>query len=276
MRAALIAEYRKFVTTRMWWVLLLTMAAYMVFMAALLAFAVTLDPAEGGLGATDVSDPSQMATPLAPVDMALTVYTLALTFGYIFPVIVGALSVAGEYRHMTITPTLLAEPRRSLVLGGKLVASLPIGLLFGLVGTLSAVAGGAGVLALRGKGTMLDNSQVLETLGMSVVAMTIWAVVGVGFGTVLKNQVAAIVVLLAFTQLVEPTLRFAFGFIEVLSGVPKWFPGAAGEAIAGSSFYSTTGFNELLTRGQGLAVLIAYGLVLAAIGRVTTLRRDIT
>ena len=256
MRAALIAEYRKFVTTRMWWVLLVTMALYMVFMAALLAFAVTLDPAEGGLGASDVSDPSQMATPLAPIEMALTVYTLALTFGYIFPVVVGALSVSGEFRHMTITPTLLAEPRRSLVLTGKLVASLPIGLLFGLVGTLSAVAGGAGVLALTGNDTMLGNNEVLTTLGMSVVALTIWAMVGVGFGTLLKNQVAAIVVLIAFTQLVEPTLRFAFGFIEPLRGVPKWFPGAAGEAIAGSSLYSTTGFNELLTRGQGLVVLI--------------------
>lgn len=276
MRAALRAEYRKFVTTRMWWVLLLTMALYMAFMAALLAYAVTLDPADGGLGTIDLSDPNQVGAQLSPVAMALTVYTLALTFGYVFPVILGALSVAGEFRHQTITPTLLAEPRRSVVLGAKLVSSLPIGILFGLVGTLSTIAGGAGVLALTGHETMLGNRQVLETLGMSVVALTIWALVGVGFGALLKNQVAAIVVLLAFTQLVEPTLRFAFGFIPALREVPKWLPGAAGEAIAGSSLYSTTGIGDLLSRWQGVVVLVAYGLVLAAVGRYTTLRRDIT
>ena len=42
---------------------------------------------------------------------------------------------------------------------------------------------------------------------LSVVALVLWALVGVGFGSVLTNQVAAIVVLLAFTQFVEPLLR---------------------------------------------------------------------
>ena len=47
-------------------------------------------------------------------------------------------------------------------------------------------------------------------------------------------------------------------------------------AIAGSSFYAATGLNDLLTRWQGIVVLVAYGLVLAAIGRFTTFRGDIT
>jgi ABC-2 type transport system permease protein len=275
MRTALIAEYRKFVTTRMWWVLLLTMVVYMGFTAALIAFSVTIDPSEGGLGAFDPSNPGQM-TALPPRALALTVYTLASSFGYVFPVLMGTLSVAGEYRHMTITPTLLAEPRRNVVLGAKLISSLPIGLLYGLLGTASVVGGGAAVLALRGNDAMLTDGKVLQVIGWSVVALTVWAMVGVGFGTVLKNQVAAIVVVLAFTQLVEPTLRFAFGFISILKGVPKWLPGAAGDAIAGSSFYSTTGINDLLPRWQGLLVLIGYGVVLAAVGRFTTFRKDVT
>lgn len=276
MRDALLAEYRKLVTTRLWWVLLVTMLAYMVFMTALIAFAVTVDPSQGGLGQLDMSDPSQSTAALDPLSMALAVYTLALSFGYVFPVIVGALSVAGEFRHQTITPTLLAEPRRWLVLGSKLLASVPIGFLFGLAGVASALVGGASVLALRGEATMLDESEVLRVLAMSVVAMGAWSLVGVGFGALLKNQVAAIVVVLAFTQLVEPTLRFAFGFVDQLHGAAKWLPGAAGEAIAGSSFYSATGVNELLSRWQGLLVLLGYGLVFAAIGRLTTLRRDIS
>lgn len=276
MKAALISEYRKFVTTRMWWVLLLTMALYMVFLAAVMAFSVSIDPAQGGMGSMNPADPTAPMTAFAPIDLALTIYTLAPALGYVFPLLIGALSVAGEFRHMTVTPTFLAEPRRSLVLAAKLLASIPIGLLYGLLGTLSVVGGGAAVLALMGEDPLLTNPEVLQTVAMSVVALTVWAMVGVGFGTVLKNQVAAIVVVLAFTQLVEPMLRFAFGFIEQLRGVSKWLPGSAGDAIAGSSFYSTIGINELLPRWQGFAVLVGYALVLATIGRFTTLRRDIT
>ena len=107
-------------------------------------------------------------------------------------------------------------------------------------------------------------------------AITVWGLVGAGFGAALKNQVVAIVVVLAFTQLVEPVLRVALGLIDATKGVPKFLPGAAGEAIAGSSLYSISGLNDLLSRWQGLVVLVGYGVVLAAIGRFTTFRRDIT
>ena len=41
-------------------------------------------------------------------------------------------------------------------------------------------------------------------------------------------------------------------------------------------FYDVSGMGDLLSRGQGIVVLLAYGLALAAIGRFTTFRRDIT
>lgn len=273
--AALRTEYRKLVTTRMWWVLLAIMVAYMATMAAFLGLAMTLDPASGGMGAIDPDDPTQMV-PLSPRDMALTTYTLALSLGYVFPVIVGAMSITGEFRHMTITPTFLTEPRRTLVLAAKVVSAVPIGLLFGLAGTGSTVAGGAALLALRGEDPMLGDPEVQRALVWSVAALTVWALVGVGFGAMVRHQVAAIVSLLAFTQLVEPTLRFALAFVEPLHGVAKWLPGAAGDAMAGSSLYATIGGTDLLTRWQGLAVLAGYGLVFAVIGRLVTLRRDIT
>ena len=270
MRAALVSEYRKFVTTRMWWVLLITMALYMAFLGAVMAFPFTLDPGHGGMS-------SEGMPPMSPLNIALTIYTLAPTLGYVFPLVIGAMSVTGEFRHMTVTPTFLAEPRRTVVLGAKLIASLPIGLFYGLVGTLSTVGAGAAVLSLLGHDAMLTDPEVQRTIALSVLALTVWAMVGVGFGTVLPNQVAAIVVVLAFTQLVEPVLRLALGAIGGLEGIAKWLPGAAGEAIAGTSFYSASGIGgDLLTRWQGLVVLVGYGVVLAAIGRFTTFRRDIT
>jgi ABC-type transport system involved in multi-copper enzyme maturation permease subunit len=222
----------------------------------------------GGLGANGPVILDAMA-------IAMSVYTLAVALGYIFPAILGALSVTGEFRHRTITPTLLAEPRRSLVLGAKLVAILPFGLVLAVAGVLGTVLGGAATLAIMGEPTLLGDSEVQRTIVMSVVALVLWALVGVGFGSVLTNQVAAIVVLLAFTQFVEPILRILLAQFDATEAVSKFLPGAAGEAIAGSSLYTSSGLAELLPAWQGALVLLGYAVVLVVIGRLTTFRRDI-
>lgn len=275
MSAALRTEYRKLVTTRLWWGLLLCMAAYMIFLGAVMAFTFTVDGAQGGFG--EPMPGAEGAPPALDASaIARTVYTLAPSLGYVFPVIVGALAMTGEFRHMTVTPTFLAEPRRGVVLSAKVVASLVLGLVFGLVGTASTVLAGATVLAVRGHETLLTDPEILRSLGLSVLVLAVWAMVGVGFGTVLTHQVAAIVVLLAFTQFVEPLLRLFLGAFDVTAGIAKWLPGAAGESVTGASLYSAGGIGELLPWWQGLLVLIAYGVVLAVVGRFTTLRRDIT
>ena len=275
MGAALRTEYRKLVTTRLWWVLLLAMAAYMAFLAGIMSFVLLQDPT-GGAGAFTGADPE--ATPeLSPTDLASTVYTLATSLGYVFPVIVGALAMTGEFRHQTITPTLLAQPRRTVVLVAKMVSSLAVGVVFGVVGTLATVAAGAATLAALCEDPALGESIVLRSAVLSVVALTIWTVVGVGFGTLLTNQVAVIVVLLAFTQFVEPLVRLLLAQAEWAEGIGKFLPGAAGEAITGASFYAESGLGAgLLSSAEGGLVLLAYAVVFAVLGRLLTLRRDIT
>ncbi len=269
MRAALVSEYRKFFTTRMWWVLLVTMAVLMVGMAAAVAYAATVPVSEGGM-----EPPAILG--MDDADIALSVYSIAAGFGYVFPVIVGAMAVTGEFRHQTITPTFLAEPRRGVVLGAKLLGAVPLGAFFGVIGTLATVAGAAGMFAIRGSETFLSDQDVLMGLGSSVVALVLWTLLGVGFGTVLKNQVASIVVILAYNQLAEPLLRMLFNSVDALRGAAKFFPGAAADALVGSSLYANYGEVFLLDRWQGFLVLLAYGVGLTAIGRFTTFRRDIT
>lgn len=268
MRAALVAETRKVLTTRMWWILLVVMAAYMALMSGGLAAALSLAPEQTGAG-TD-------APPIGPEQVVRGAYTVAVSFGYLFPLLIGAMVVTSEFRHKTITPTLLAEPRRTVVLVAKLGAGAVLGVVFGVVGTLASVGAGAGVLAIIGKPTYLDLGSTWRTIALSALALTVWAVLGVGFGATITNQVAVIVVVLAFTQFVEPVARFALASTDWGGGIAKFLPGAAGEAISGGSFYSVSGLGDLLAWWQGLLVLLGYALVLAVVGRLTTLRRDIT
>lgn len=269
MGAALRTEYRKVVTTRLWWVLLLVMVVYMAFLSAVMAWAVSQGAGTGMPGA-----PAGEGAP-DPAGVVRSVYTIAVTFGYAFPLVVGTLAVTTEFRHRTMTPTLLLEPRRDVVLGAKLVAGAAVGVLFGVVGTLASAGAGALVLTLLGEPAGLDDAGTWGTLALSALALAVWAVVGVGLGTVLTNQVAAVVVILAFTQFLEPVLRLVLGLTTWGQDVSRYLPGAAGEAISGGSFYSEAAGVPLLPAWQGLLVLLGYALVLAVLGRLTTLRRDV-
>src|SRR3546814_20174277 len=97
----------------------------------------------------------------------------------------------------------------------------------------------------------------------------------------LTNQVAAIVIILAFTQFVEPILRIGLAAggdaldLGAMSESAKFLPGASAAALVGSSFYAPSGL-ALLGRWAGAVVLLAYAVVFAVICRFPTLRTATT
>ncbi|MET0934094.1 MAG: ABC transporter permease, partial [Mycetocola sp.] len=189
------AEVAKILTTRIWWILAIILFVYIAFVS-------------GGLGAlfgflSQAGDAEAQGAPPMEI-LAPMLYGSVSTFGYVFPILLGALAVTGEYRHQMLTPTFLATPKRGLVLGAKSAALLLFGAIFGVVGVLASVGAGAGVLTLFGLDTHLDSGDTWALVGRGVLALALWAVIGVGLGALIPNQVAAIVVILAFTQFVEP------------------------------------------------------------------------
>lgn len=254
LRAALVAEHRKLVSTRIWWILALAMAAYLAFVGGVLALSATVTP------------PGEAAPQMVGIDAALSTYGVLNAIGYVFPLVVGTLAVTTEHRHRTIEQTYLAEPRRGVVLLAKLLGTVPVGMMLGVVGTLGLVATAAPVLAWQGDGAYLTSGRVWETLLLGVVVTALWAVLGAAFGAVLTNQVAAIVVVLAFTQFVEPIARVALAAFEPVSGVAAYLPGAAADAVVGASFFSGFGGADLLPRWGGALVLLAYVAALGLVG----------
>lgn len=268
MRAVLVSEWRKITSTSLWWILGIGIFAYMGFIAAMLGFATSVPAEQGGMGGPE-------GAAIDPVALATSIYGLAPTLGYVFPLVMGALAVTTEFRHRTITATFLAEPRRERVLGAKFAVQAAVGALYGVLGTAGAVAAGALTLTVVGDPTYLGHSEVWVSIAFSVLALALWGMVGVGFGTLVPNQVASIVSILAFTQLVEPMVRLGLSVVDQISFLAKFLPGAAAEAMVGTSLYSVTGGLDLLTRWQGALVLLGYAVVFALIGS-RTLRRDVT
>lgn len=269
---ALRVELRKVATTRMWWILLLGLVGYMAFLAGILAVAFTRPEILAGAGG---SDAGAQGFPMDPTSVATSIYTLPASTGYVFPLVIGALMMTGEFRYQTITATFLAQPRRGVVLTAKMAASLLVGLVGGVAATLATALVGAAVLAATGEATLLDDPTIRRSLVLTCLAMGIWAMVGTGFGAVLTNQVASILVVLAFTQFVEPILRLFLGGNATTAGISRFLPSAAGEALAGGGLFGGFTQADPLTWWQGGLVLLAYALVFASIGAATTLRRDV-
>lgn len=268
MKQLIISEYRKFFSTRMWWILLVAMTAYMAVtaagLAATFAFADALNSNVNG-------EPLEVDAEQA----VATVMTTASSFGYIFPALIGALSFTGEFRHQTIVPTFVATPNRTKVLLAKMVSGIPMGAIFGVLGTLVCALAGGAVLALGGISPGFGSLSTWETFGRSSLALTLWLLFGVALGSVLKNQAVVVVLLIAFTQLIEPIARLALPLWDATAPVSKFLPGAVGDAISGASLYASIPGTPSLAFWAGLAVMIAYIAGFAVLGRVTTLRKDI-
>lgn len=253
------AEFLRVFTTRIWWILALVLFGYTVFIAAIMAiFLGDLGKALGG--GTDLPDRA----------VADLVYATATSVGYVVPALLGALIVTTEYRTGTLTPTLLAQPRRGVVVAGKAVVGAALGALLGVIGLLGSVGAGAGIIAIGGGDPLLGSAETWALCLRAVLAMALWGLIGVGLGGLVTNQVVAIVVILAFSQFVEPTLRLVGAIWEWSAEVGKFLPGAASDALVGTGLFGSLGSLDPDTAGMHSAALSWWegGLVLGGIAAV--------
>ncbi len=275
---AIRSEAIKLSTLRMWWVLAIIMVGYVGFTAGLLGgvFGAMADDLAAAAGApAPPGAPSFGAADIPPI-----VYSVATAIGYVFPLILGVLSATAEVRYQTLTPTFLAVPRRGRVLAAKLVVIALAGAVFGVVGLIGSMGLGAPIMALQGVDPLLGEADTWLLAGRVVIACALWAIVGVGVGALIPNQIAAIVVVLGFTQFLEPILRLGTSIWEWTANVGKFLPGAASDALVGSSIFTSLGASttnvQQLEHWQGGLVLLGIAAIVTAAGYLTTWRRDIT
>ncbi len=181
----------------------------------------------------------------------------------VFSALAGIMLVTSEYRFGTIRPTFLFTPKRSRVVGAKLAAGLLAGILFGVVGEGLGFAIGYASITGRGIDYALNAGQTTLLVLGTLAGVALWGALGVGIGMVVRNQVGAIIGLLAWGLIAE-NLLFAF-----VPSVGRFAPVHAQDALMGL----TTG--HLLPAAAGAAILLAWTIAfsLAAFGLAA--RRDV-
>jgi ABC-2 type transport system permease protein len=208
---------------------------------------------------------------MAPSDVISNVGTIAP----VFTLILGILVVTWEYRHGTITQTYLASPKREQVIGAKLAVSFAAG------ATVAALAiGVALVVAVFWVPVDLERGQ-WELVGRVVLAAAIWGVLGAGLGAFLQSQLGAIITAFVWFLVAEPVVSGLFGIVTETS-LPDYLPGdvldrlqSTGQDIDGSSggFPFGTNYSYSVTAAGLLAA--AYASVLAVVGGLAAVRRDV-
>jgi ABC-2 type transport system permease protein len=254
MNATLTAELRKLRATR-------TTRAAALVVAGMSAAVATANVLLAGQDDNPALDPDTfqhvVRAPTAIVGFAMLV--------------VGVLASAGEYRHNTIVPSLLAQPRRARLAVAKVQAVAVAGLVVAaLSGVVSSSVGWA-LLSSR-DAPAADLGPVPSGLLVLGGTAAVYGVLGVGLGLLLRSQTVAVTVALVWYFVVEQ-------IAPMLLRAPRartWLPGGAADAFTRLVDPAGGPAAGQVAPWLGGGLLTAYALGLAALATAALVRRDQT
>jgi ABC-2 type transport system permease protein len=185
---------------------------------------------------------------------------------FLFSLILGILGMTSEYRHQTITWSFLASPRRQRLVVAKFTAyGLVAGLGIAAVATLSTAI--AATITLAARGFPLTASGLPQVLLGAAVSTTLYGMLGVGLGSLIRHQAAAIAVAFGWFYYAEYLL------VWLVPSVGKWVPGGAAKSLIG---FSLDGTLTLLPAWIGGPVFLGYTVLCGLLAYAFTTRRDVT
>jgi ABC-type transport system involved in multi-copper enzyme maturation permease subunit len=187
----------------------------------------------------------------------------------LFALLIGVLCVTSDFRHKTVTAAFLASPRRWRLIGSKLLTAALVGVALAVMLLVGTLVGGGWALAAQGGSFGALARQVPAVAPGVVLVFALFAVLGVGIGSLLTNQVAAIVVALGWFLILEGIL------VALVPAAGRWVPSGAAQAAADVT-RSHAELAGLFAWWQGALLLLLYGAVFAAAGAAVLARRDIT
>ena len=145
---------------------------------------------------------------------------------------IGVIQIGAEYRHKTITGTFLATPHRPRVMLAKVVALLVIGGRLRRCSAWSARSSVGAITLELAAPTRSPPSRWCARSLLSLLVLGLWALIGLGVGILIPNQVAALLIGVGVAWIVEPLLVFALSFWDFAQDhLVPYFPSAATNAV---------------------------------------------
>lgn len=186
--------------------------------------------------------------------------------------VLGLLGLTTEFRHKTITPTLLATPNRWRLLGGKAASYAVFAIVYALVCVLLNFA--IAIIWLSSVGVPVEFSQgVPGGVAKAFVTLVLTGIFGLGLGAVLRNQAAAMVFGIVYFFILDNLLSF----VPWVRKGYAYTPGGAVKAFNSNGEVSNMPDDvHLLIPMAGGALFLVWALALLIIGGRLSLSRDIS
>lgn len=232
-----------------------------------------LDPEEAAQSQANFAAQSSV------IRQAANIYTSGQFFGGLFVLLLGMLLITNEFYHQTATATFLTTPHRSAVVTAKLITAMAFAAFFWLIITAIDVGVGATFLNSQGYSPSLGEWEVQRAILFNLLVFMLWAILGVGFGALIRNQVGAVVtgaaLYLIGTQIAQAVFFLIYEFVIkedwVLTSMVV-VPAVAAQIL--------TSPNELYPEAPeywvGGIVMLAYGAIAGLVGTLIMRTRDIS
>lgn len=254
MARLVMAEFRKLISTRMWWWILLISVAWTIMYTAI-AIAVSNHP--GRLVPSLSSAAGQHALFATAAGVAGTLVAVMATA-----------EVAGDYRHRTVVATFLVTPHRWRVVIAQVITFLLAGAGYSLACVMVNLAVAVPWLAARGVGLSAFGDGNFAVLAAIVLTAAFLGMIGAGIGATLHSQLVTVAGMLLYLYVLEPLLSH----ITSLSTWTPYLPGVAADSLTQDIQNGV----KLLSPWAGGLVLAAWAIAFVAVGVMTTERTDIT
>jgi hypothetical protein len=215
-----------------------------------------------------------LGEPANALDQTLVsnLYTGTIYLAWIFPPILGVLMVTSEFRLGTAIATFLLTPNRTRVLVAKMLIGGVGGAVTGLVSMLSAYATAFGIVATAPESVAPDTAQLVgAVLGMTTTGFAM-GMFGVAVGALVRAQLAALAILLAWLLFVEGII------VQVIGQAGIVLPGQLvlySVSAPGDGTWFTQLIQGNITAFVAFIGIVAWAIVVGAIAAFTTMRKDI-
>ena len=181
---------------------------------------------------------------------------------------IAASQVASEYSLGTLRQLLVRQPRRAVLLAGKMLGTitfLVLALCFAAVIALivAVVAAQARHVPTSAWFTGTGLGDLLRELGDLTLSVIGYSVLGMALGQFVRSAVFAVIVGFAWLVAVENII------VRIVPSTQQWLPGASITAVA-------SGGVEGVSYGHGLILGTVYVVVAIAAAMTVFLRSDVT
>jgi ABC-2 type transport system permease protein len=188
----------------------------------------------------------------------------------LFIVVLAIVGITGEWRHRTITSSLLAAPNRLRFLAAKTLAFAAAGLVLSLIISIAVAVLAFAILSGRDLPTP-ELGEVIGQIVRNAEAAALLGAFGLAIGTLVRNQPVAIVGVLLLWLAIEPTV------LALAPDVGRFGPFNALTASIQDIPSENIGADDadLLSPGAAVLALLAWIGAFFAIGAALLQRRDL-